>query len=104
MKTSFACAVVFATLLSACVLPAVAGGERDGSIRFTGSIINASCSATPGERGVLLGCYRGGSDKIARATYARLAGGRPLHADIASVSLRYGNPQKSRADMVVEYN
>lgn len=75
---------------------------QGGVIHFIGSIVEDPCNISPGAQHVSMQCYRDGKMRTSTISYHQAMDGRNVD-DLASVSMRYINPQKTLGIVTVDY-
>lgn len=72
-------------------------------IHFIGRIVEDPCTVTPDGRALTVSCPQNNKMSVQQVSYKDALEGRVNAADLATVSMRYINPEKSLAIVQVVY-
>ncbi|WP_246843580.1 MULTISPECIES: type 1 fimbrial protein [unclassified Leclercia] len=72
-------------------------------IHFIGRIVEDPCNVTPDVRALTVSCPQNNNMSVQQVSYKDALEGRVNAADLATVSMRYINPEKSLAIVQVDY-
>lgn len=79
-----------------------ASQTQGGVIHFVGAIVEDPCNISPGSQQVALHCYRNGQMQTSTVSYQQAMSGKSVN-DLATVSMRYINPEKTLGIVTVAY-
>lgn len=72
-------------------------------IHFIGRIVEDPCNITPDARALTVSCPQNNRMSVQQVSYKEALDGRVNAADLATVSMKYINPEKSLAIVQVDY-
>lgn len=76
---------------------------QGGVIHFVGQIVEDPCDIATNSHAVSLRCMRNGQVSTTAISYQQAVAGKTMTNDIASISMRYLNPQRTLATVIVDY-
>ena len=76
---------------------------QGGVIHFVGAIVEDPCNIGTSSQRISMSCYRSGQMQTSTVSYQQAVNGRSVNNDMATVSMRYINPQKTLGIVTVDY-
>jgi len=96
-------ALCLSSALYTGVSTAASAPVNRGVIHFVGSIVEDPCNIGARSEQISLSCYREGQVHTSTISYQQATVGKIVNNDMASVSMRYINPQKTLGIVTVVY-
>ncbi|MBV8044922.1 type 1 fimbrial protein [Pluralibacter sp.] len=102
VKSVFPFVCLSSALFSAGVL-ASSPPAQGGIIHFVGQVVEDPCDIATNSHAVSLRCLRNGQVSTTAISYQQAEAGKTMTNDVASISMRYLNPQHTLATVIVDY-
>jgi type 1 fimbria pilin len=97
----------YALCLSSTLLTGVATAAstqvQGGVIHFVGAIVEDPCNIANNSHQISMSCYRDGRMQTSAISYQQATTGTAVNNDMATVSMRYINPQQTLGIVTVAY-
>lgn len=90
-------------VLSALTPALAATTVNGGVIHFNGSIVEDPCEISPQHNQFALSCPHEGRVQTTQVSYGDALRGHTPYPDVATVSMKYINPEKTLAVLLVNY-
>ncbi|MDX6022683.1 type 1 fimbrial protein [Scandinavium sp. V105_16] len=103
LTTKFCFALCLSSALLTGAATAASTQVNGGVIHFVGSIVEDPCNIATRSEQISLSCYRKGKMQTSTISYQQATVGKLMNNEMATVSMRYINPQKTLGVVTVAY-